>query len=201
MKNLLHKIGKHAWVYLTWMLAVCVFWSWLFGILTRVPTEEKISIFIGSYSREFTQYDELSASRPEYIREVDLNIHLITEQNFSAFLTAFGTEEADILILPESKLEQEVPQALYASISSEYCAELPNLGLFEVNDKIYGLRIHDKNTHESLISCLDFGEADKEEDYYLLFNRKSLHLGDLSPSLGYSDRNGAIVIAKRLLSL
>ena len=201
MKTVFRKIGKHLWVYLAWILVVTVFWSWVFGILTRVPDEEKITVFLGTRSGSFEKYAELNEARPDYVRELELSVHAVGEPYFSDFLGTFGNGEADILILPESRLDDASVAALYAEIAPFYCEELPNLGLLEKDGRVYGLRVHDKETHESLVSCLDYGEGDTEENYYLLFNRKSLHLGDLSPASGVTDRNGAIAIAKRLLSL
>lgn len=201
MKTFCRKIGKHIWAYLAFILAVCVFWSWLFGLLTQVPEEEKISVFIGSRSPSFEKYNELNEARPAYVRALEINVHMVTEPNFPTFLSVFGHGEADILILPESKLPDELPGALYAEISEECRSLLPHLGVFERDGKVYGLRVHDKETHDSLISCLDYGEGETEENYYLLFNRNSLHLGDFSLSEEASPQNGAIVIARRLLSL
>lgn len=201
MKTVIGKIKKNIWLYLVWILAVCIFWSWLFGMLTQVTKEEKIVVFIGSGSLSFDRYDELNKARPEYILELELNVHTTAEKNFSESLNIFGIGESDILILPESYLQNESTEVVYAEISAAYCSLLPNLGTLERNGKVYGLKIHDKETHESLISCLDYGEGDGEENYYILFNRKSMHLGELSSSEGASERDGAIVIARRLLSL
>ena len=63
MKTVFRKIGKHLWVYLAWILVVTVFWTWIFGILTRVPEEEKITVFLGTRSGSFEKYAELNEAR------------------------------------------------------------------------------------------------------------------------------------------
>lgn len=200
MKTVIEKIGKNIWIYVAWIVVVCVLWTAIFGILTSVSEEEKIVVFIGSNSLSFDNYDALKQACPEYVLELNVNMHSITEKNFSQSLSVFGIGEADILILPESYLQNETATTLYAEISAEHLPLFRNLGTFDINGSVYGLQVHDKDTHKSLISVLDYGKGDTEQNYYLVFNRNSLHLGELS-SEENNERNGAIVVARRLLSL
>lgn len=200
MSKTLRNIGKNLWMYIVWIVTMCLLWTWIFGLVTQVLEQEKVSVFVGTYSDSFEKYDELDSARPEYVKKLELNVYRGDGPYFADFLSVFGWKEADILILAESKLADNTISALYAPISSEYCDTLPNIGLLEKDGVVYGLKVHDKSSHESLITCLNYGEDEKEEDYYLLFNRKSLHLGNLSSS-DPSDKNGAVVVAQRLLSL
>ncbi len=199
MKNFFEKIGKNVWVYVAWIAVVCVLWTAVFGMITRVREEEKIIVFIGTRSQTFDKYTELKEACPGYVLELEVNVHSVAEKNFSQSLSVFGIGESDVLILSESYLQNESSAILYAEISAELCELLPNLGTFTSNGTVCGLKIHDKDTHESVVSCLDFGTGDTEENYYLVFNKKSLHLGELSSEA--TERNGAIVVAGRLLSL
>lgn len=58
-----------------------------------------------------------------------------------------------------------------------------------------------KETHESLISCLDYGEGEKEENYYLFFNKQSMHISNLADENKKNEMEGAIAIARKLLAL
>lgn len=199
MKKIFEKIGRDVWFYIAWIATVCVLWTAVFGIITRVRDEEKIVVFIGTRSQSFDKYSELKESCPEYVLELELNVYSVEEKNFSQLLSVFGTGESDVLILSETYLQNESSAIVYAEIPSEYISLFSNLGTFEVDGKVLGLKIHDKDTHESIVSCLDFGTGDTEENYYLVFNRNSLHLGVLSSEV--TERSGAIDVARRLLSL
>ncbi len=199
MKKFFEKIGKNVWGYVAWIAVVCVLWTIVFGIITRVREEEKIVVFIGTRSQTFDNYTELKEACPDYVLELELNVHSVAERNFSQSLSVFGIGESDVLILSEKYLQNESSAVWYAEIPAELRELLPNLGIFTSNGTVCGLKIHDKDTHESVVSCLDFGTGDTEENYYLVFNKTSLHLGEYS--LEKTERNGAIVVARRLLSL
>ena len=201
MSKTLHNVGKHLWVYFVWIVVMCFLWTWIFGLITRVSEQEKVSVFIGSFSDSFEKYEELEQARPQYIKEIELNVYNIDGPYFADFLSVFGWKDADMLILAESKIAENTIVALYAPISFEYCDLLPALGLLEKDGVVYGLKVHDKSSHESLITCLNYGVDETEENYYLLFNNKSLHLGNLSSSSNSIEKNGAVVVAQRLLSL
>lgn len=206
MKNVLHKIGKDIWAYVACVIVVVLAWSWVFSFLTRIKTEEKVSVFIGSYSAAFEKSEELNADKPEYLKVVEVNAYSVKDNMFATFLSVFGYEVGDILILPESCLSEEGCAGYYAEISDAYKAHFEGLGadLGYYNStagKTYGIKIHDKESKESLIDCIEYGEGEDEENYYLLFNKKSVHLSDLSDENNKSEMDGAIKIAEKLLTL
>lgn len=203
MKNVLHRIGKDIWAYIVCIFAAIMLWSWIFNLLTQIKTEEKVSVFIGSYTTGFEKTNELNENRPEYLKTVEVNAYSINDGMFGTYLSIFGYEVGDILILPESYFSKESCAGYFAEISDAYQAVFENLGYYTADDgKAYGIKIHDKETHESAISSLNYlYEGKEEENFYLLFNKKSVHLSDLSDESKKSEMNGAIEIAKRLLTL
>lgn len=202
MKNVLHRIGKDIWAYVMCIFIAIMLWGWIFNLLTQIKTEEKVSVFIGSYTTGFEKTNELNENRPEYLKVVEVNAYSVNDVMFNTFLSIFGFEVGDILILPENCLSKESCAGYYAEISATYQGVFENLGYYTTDDgKAYGIKIHDKETHQSAISSIDYGQEDKEQNYYLLFNKKSVHLSDLSDEGKKSDMNGAIEIAKRLLAL
>ena len=199
MKTFLRNISKNLWAYILWILFAVLLWLWLFGFLTRIKPEERVNVFIGSYSHSFDKYDELNNNRPDYIKKVFVSAYSVTSINFNVYLSVFGYNEGDIIILPESRVTDKSCTAHFSEISPFYQTELNNLGLYAVEDKVYGIKIHDKLTGESLVSCLDYGETD--EDFYLFFNRKSQHIANLSDGVKNGVGNGAIETAQGLLTL
>lgn len=202
MKNVLHRIGKDIWAYVACIFIAIMLWGWIFNLLTQIKREEKVSVFIGSNTAVFDKVEELNQDRPEYLKVVEVNAYSVNDGMFNTFLSVFGYEVGDILILPESYLSKEGCAGYFAEISATYQGVFENLGYYTTDDgKAYGIKIHDKETHQSAISSIDYGQEDKEQNYYLLFNKKSVHLSDLSDEGKKSDMDGAIEIAKRLLAL
>lgn len=199
MKQVIRKIEKDMWIYIACVMVVVFAYSWIFGYLTTVKTEEKITVFIGCNTVTFDKTEQLNESRPEYLKTVEVRSYALSDSMVDTCLSIFGYETGDILILPESKLKAETCTEYYAEISADYQSEFDNLGWYEVDGKVYGIKIHDKESHQSAVNCLDYGEGDDEQDYYLLFNKKSVHISDLSDASAKNDRNGALVIAKELL--
>lgn len=201
MKQLFSKIGKDIWIYIACIMVIVFVYSWIFGYITMVKAEEKIIVFIGSNTAVFDKKDKLNESRPAYLKEVEVRSYLVTDSAYDTCLSIFGYETGDILILPENNLNEETCMNYYAEISVAYQSAFVNLGWYQLNGKVYGLKIHDKESHKSVIDCLDYGQGDDEQNYYLLFNKNSLHISDLSDANAKNDMDGALVIANMLLSL
>lgn len=201
MKQVIKKIGKNLWIYIACILVVVFIYSWVFNYLTTIKTEEKITVFIGSESATFEKTEDLNGSRPEYLKAVEVRAYALDDSIYDTCLSIFGYETGDVLILPENNLKPETCTDYYAEISVDYQERFDNLGWYEADGKVYGIKIHDKESHQSVIDCLNYGEGDDEQNYYLLFNKNSMHLSDLSDANAKSDMNGAIIIANILLSL
>lgn len=201
MKAFFIKVGKNIWAYLICIFAFIIIWSSVFGFLTRVSPQDKVSVFIGSYSQSFEKAQELKESRPEYLKTVEVNVNVLNSMYFDVYLSMFGYSRADIMILPESLATLENCELYFAEISATYLGQFENLGLCEYDGKVYGLKIHDKETHSSLISCINYGEGDKEDNYYLFFGKNSLHISDLAEAENKNEWDGAIKIAQKMLKL
>ncbi len=200
MKAFFKKIKNNIWAYLLCIFVVIIMWSGVFSFLTVVDEEEKVSVFIGSYSQSFTRTSELEESRPDYIKKVEVTARVLNSLYFDVYLSMFGYSNADILILPESLATAENCELYFAEISPEYVEELDNLGVFEYNDKVYGLKVHSKGIDDGLITCIDYSAGDEDENYYMFFRNNSLHIGEMSEEDGETDV-AAIEIAKKLLEL
>ena len=201
MKNVLKRIGKDIWAYISCVIVVTILWSWVFSYLTVIKPEEKVCVFIGSRSATFEKYDELEESKPEYLKKLEVNAYSTNDSMFTMFLSIFGYETGDILILPESYVSEDGCAGFYSEISKAYQDEFENLGFYEANGKVYGIKVHDKESRISAIDCIDYGEGENEENYYMFFNAKSVHLSDLAGDSEESEMNGAITVARRLLEL
>lgn len=182
MKNIRKNIEKDILIYVSWFLIVVLFWIWIFGILTRVKPEDRVSIFSGTYSAKFQKYDEINfpQNRPEGIEVVAVNAYDVREDSFSAVLQVNGYGEADILILPENQIDNHtyrfaklLPETLQQLVDGGY-----TMGQYQDNGSSYGLKIYDAESNTSLIPwlCFEQDNAALAEDFYLVFNVESIHI-------------------------
>ena len=200
MRKVLKRVGSNLWAYLLCVFVVVIIWNGIFGALTSIPAEEKIVVFIASNDQFLVEADQLQQDLPNGIKSVDVYLKAPSTTYFDAYLTAYGYLQGDILILPESVVQSGRLSEYFSQIPEKYLQEFPHLGLWQENGKIYGLQIHDCESHQSVISSLNYGQAEDEENYYLFFGLKSLHLGDMSNEYSEKNDNGAIIVARRLLS-
>ncbi len=205
MKSFGKKLLSHLCAYLTCIIVVTALWNWAFSFRTNIKDSEKVSIFIGSYSDSFAGEEKLNQERPSYLKKVEVKPYRLDVPSFSTILSVHGYETADILILPLSYLSGDSLALTYAPISTSYQeifrSRYAVSSFLEQDNNAYGIKIHDCQTHSSLISGLLYGEAEQEEDYYLLYNRKSLHLGDLSDPEKKEDLKGDFLVTEELFSL
>ena len=110
LKNILSQLHT----YVLFALLAAVFWSFIFGIITDAPVENKIVIFADAYSCEGKALDiELEKNRPDGIRiirahtfdyvmfdEVSLlnaDIYLVPEENAADYLDSFSSFDPSVL--------------------------------------------------------------------------------------------------------
>lgn len=208
MKKFLEKISKNFLAYVAWLLVVIVLWVWIFSLITRISPQDKVTLFLGTYSDEYEETELLQTEYPDYLKKVEVFSFAVDQMYFDVFLQVHGYEESDIFVLPERYLSETTAANYYAEISPDYRKRFENLGFYAVGEKVYGLKVYDKETHESAIDFLDYGEnlqtedeEFEEENYYLLFSKYSYHLGDLSGETVEENKKGAITIAEKLLTL
>lgn len=201
MKHFLQKVARHIWAYLICIFAFAVLWNGVFGFLTRIPASEKVTVFIAARSTTYAHAEELSARRPDGLRAVDVRCAIPDTMYFDVYLSIWGYTQGDILILPETLLDTAALSDRFSPIGADCAEALGGLGTLEADGIIYGIRVHDAETHHSLISGIEWGEGDAETNYYLLFGRDSVHLGDLPGSGTATADDAAVRVAELLMQL
>lgn len=196
--KILRHLSERWFIYLIWA-AVAVFLSeWIFSLITAPDESERITVFIGAYSCDTVGLSEkLDEEKPDNVREIRVEYYDIDNYNFQMFFTV-KSAEADLFVLPK-KVVDDANLLRFCEFSREKA-----LSLFGVGDVLdyggygYGLKIYDGADNEgSAGKYVGYAEDGKTDDYYILFNRQSVHAGGLNS--GESD--GAIVLARRLLRL
>lgn len=195
--SLKEHLASKWFVYLIWLLVVILFWSWIFGLIARPESDEKLIVFIGAY---YANTAELSSrfnqQNPDYVKQTDVLYFDLTEYNFDMFLMIRGVE-SDIIILSKSAIEN-ANLAMFLSLDETVISQLfgDNLQLLTINGKCCGIKLYDKTLKQGkLDDCIGY-ESANTDDFYLLFNYESLHAGVLNGA----QLDGAITLARYILS-
>lgn len=198
-------IMEHWYVFVLWLLATLLLASWLFPWLTHVSREEKLSVFVGSYTMDTGELrDKLENGKPESLLELDVYSAALDDGLYDAFYTTYGLSYADVMVVPRQAVEKIASSEngnladFFAVIPQETFSD-KDWSYYSVGDANYGIRIYDSEMGQSFCSLIDFTKDSKEkQDYYILFNKDSVHLGGISEG-GKTDC--AVKIAELLMKL
>ena len=193
-------LSKTWYAYLLWLILAIILWAWLFSVKTAYKEDETVYIFFGTYTcDESGMKDRLYVDKPDKIKNIVVYNVAPNDEYFDVFYQTRCLTEADIIVLPESKCDKNSYKSNFCPLDTEYIESyLGNCEYSERDGVKYGIKVFDK---ESLFGVatgyIDYTARKDAEDYYLFFNKKSLHLGELRLRI----TNGAIVIAKNLFNL
>lgn len=175
--------------YLLWLLISVFLWSWTFMLISDAPREKKVSVYYLAPDANDTEMAiELEKRIPEGIEIID-----VYPFSHAAF-TSGAPEQADIYIVSESDLDSVLYQLqpIPARGGDDYVKD----GL------VYGWRIYSMDTGEGRAKSFIRYSGEKgvpegakpdpeapgsilyreDENYYLCFNKDSLHTGDWNGS-------------------
>ena len=179
--------------YVLWLMISIFLWSWIFTLITDTTKEKKVTVCSDTPAMLDSELAEaLSYDLPEGIKLIK-----VFPFKYAMFNTA-DIDRADILILPESEIEEHT--ATLCAIGTE---SFDTSGGYEKDGAVYGLLLFDAASGTAKASdYFTFTSVDAEgkptsENYYLCFNERSVHLGDMNSSAD----DAAIIIAKRILDL
>ncbi len=173
------------YLFVVWAAISVFLWVWIAGLITRPTAKEKLSVFVCSENcGQEELVSKLQSVRPEYVEELGFKWVGTSDSMFKVYYDAFAVYESDVIIMPADKLS-EVSYVDFYELDEEVAERL--FGVCEFykteNRAAYGIKI---DAEKSL------GKQTENAVYYLFFNKKSLHLGELSGSR----LDGAITFAK-----
>ena len=169
MKLALKMFIRNIHRYVLWAVISVVLWSWIFMLATDAPRTKKVVVYIDAPSvDERGLMLELERELPEGIRFVNVS-------SFESLEYGMYLDDADIYVLPESKLSE----------ISDRLAPLP----FNAEGRSAGGR---------LIAAKLGGSSSfiGGEDLYICISASSAHSG-----LEGSKDDAAVIIAERMLKL
>ena len=178
-------------LYLLWAVFAALLTMGLFQAVTDTDRAHKLTVMINAPEvRDVPLMRKLAEDLPDGIR-------MIRVRPFSyAMVSENSLKEADIWLIRASDFETFLPDL---GPVEGFRAEHPELEYYSVRDKdreIWGVKIYDAASHAGVLEeYIEYGtDSTPEEDYYLVFNPSSVHIG----REGQDDL--AFRLAERLLS-
>ena len=190
------KILSEWLIFLVYAVFFILISTWIIDLINKPRGKETISIFLTSYEADTNSlYNELKEVSPEYLREIDLKQYRLDDQYFNTFYQAIALGNSDIVIIPESYLNDSLG-ITFMALDMEYISEYTGLtfdesDLFTSYDHTFAIKIYDKDEGKSneFIKFFkeDFPETEDidesvNESYYIVFYKKSVHLGKMTES-------------------
>ncbi len=172
--------------------------STLFISISASPTKkEKVSIFLTCYNANNSFFDFIESIKPDYLEIVELNIKHKEDLYYGTVIKGYR-KNADILIVPESKLDYIILKDCIV-LNDDILKELTDktYEYYSVDSTNYGLKIYSKEKNKGILDGLvKFNDDNSIEDYYLFINNNSIHMGKYNNS----KYDGAIKLLKEILN-
>ncbi|MGN1103642.1 MAG: hypothetical protein ACI4QI_02080 [Candidatus Coproplasma sp.] len=189
IKNIFSKF----YLYLLWAMLSVIFVGWIFTLITDTVPRNKVTLYADVLAIEDLDLrEELEKSKPDNIKMV--KVHPFTYVAFGSSITG-----GDIYLVKESDIEEYISS--FCPLDEEFTVRYADRGIYCNEEGIaYGIKVYDAATS---IGCamqyVDYSPAADEEaqDYYLFFNKDSLHSGTLSEA----NSSAALTIAHVFLAL
>ena len=190
IKNILSKF----YLYILWAMLALMFVGWIFTFITDTVPKYKVTVYADvAQVDEIELRVELEKNKPDNIRMV--KVHTFSYVAFSSTAIADG----DIYLIKQSDIDDYI--ASFCPLSAELCDRYAERGIYYNEEGVaYGIKVYDKTSSTGCATgYIDYSPvADAEaEDYYLFFNKDSLHGGALTEV----ESDAAITIANALLAL
>lgn len=149
---------------LLWLMLSIFLWGFVFSALTDIPAGEKVSLFVGA---PLTQEASLAAALEQGIAAP---VRAVQVRAFAyAMMSSDEIEQADLYIVAAGDVET------YREWFTPLPQELQAQGDLLLDGQPYGIRVYDAATQTgAALDNICYGN----EDYYLLFGARSLHLTD-----------------------
>ena len=145
-----------------------------FSYLTKPKSNEKIDFFVGALVKDENEFNDLLAkNKPNYLKKIG---HRFINPNSTLFLQTFytyGAVDADIFVMTETNVKNIKAGDYFFPLNENLCEEVfkKDLDFYTVEDGVnFGI----------LIKSPLFEEI--SDNIYVLFSKKSPHLGGLNNS-------------------
>ena len=194
MKSKMKHLLRFWYVYLFIIASSVVATIYYCNFINRPKNEETINLFIASYtSKSEPIYDFLKEKSPGFLREINITLTNPKSADFGYFIVNKGLNKADIFILPESYLFDDLLNNQFALLNEETTSSYFN---YTADSSNHGVLLHDVGGEDN--NLLQFrSEQYEDEKFYIFYRVNSLHIGALNPD---SKADTALLFTKYLLN-
>lgn len=178
------------WVYIVAAVIVGIGLSFIFGITHKIPAYKTLTLFITGEVQETKKLnnDLVEKYKDKELKSVTCYNTTTTDGNYYNRLSVMGYNSSDVLILPESVLENinissfglELDENLRTNYYSGYT-------YYVQNDINYGVKIDKEKVKDNILF--------PAEDCYMILNAKSESLGEYSKDK-IKERDTALTLVK-----
>ena len=194
MKSAVKLILKRWYIYLVAIIVAVIGSVYYCNFINMPRNEETISLFISSYSSNNNELlSHLKEKSPSYLREINILSVSPKSPDFDYFIVNKGFNKADIFILHESFLFDELINKQFSPLKEDV---LNNYFTYSSDSSLKGILIHKKDEEDhGLITFKN--ERYEDENYYLFYRINSLHIKGLNDK---AKVDTALLFTKELLN-
>lgn len=175
-KRRMKVVFKYTWpIYLVTSLVIGLGLFFLFKVTHKTPLYKTLTLFISGEVKDHKglRNDLLETYKSYDLKTVSCISSSPNDANYNSKLTIPGYNSADILIIPESKLNDVVVSAFGLEITDEIKnSYYSNNSFYIQEEKRFGIKLDNEkvNNYFSLPS----------EELYIVINAKSVNIGEYS---------------------
>lgn len=190
--NKLKKVLRFWYIYLISIAVAVIGTIYYCDFINKPRNEATITLFVSSYSQDSEKLNNyLESKAPNYLREINIVMVNPKSTDLDYYMVNKGLNQADIFILPESYLFEELIKNQFASLNNEV---LNNYFVYETDSYNKGILIHDIGDIDNDLMTFNNEKYD-DEKYYLFYRNNSIHGGKLTNS----NYDTSLVFTKALL--
>jgi len=179
MKKIIKTVFHRWYLYIIAIVVSSFVCSYYINFINMPRNEETISFFISSYTGDTNKINSyLKSKSPSYLREINITNVKPTASDFSYFFFYKGLNNADVFILHESFLTDEIITNQFATLDATY---LSKFFVYTPDKTNHGILIHEKDGKDH--GLLTFKSSqENDENFYIFYRINSLHIGKMNNS-------------------
>lgn len=193
MKNKIKRLLRYWYVYLLLIASSVIGTIYYCDFINKPRNEETINLFVASYTQKSEPlYEYLKEKSPKYLREINITMTNPKSADFGYFMVNKGLNKADIFILPESYLFDDLLNNQFATLNEEI---INPYYTYSSDSSNHGVLLHNIGDKDNNLLQFKTEQYD-DEKFYIFYRVNSLHIGNLNKK---SKADTAFLFTKYLL--
>lgn len=193
--NIKIHLAYHGWAYIVIIVLSSIIWTITFNQLNEIKDHEKVDIFVaGIVDYESLEDDLLAYTMSmdyDFIKQIHVNYQSPTERLFFGIYETMLINGTDMLIIPETMLNDGFGESYFVSIDEEQINQyFTNADVYRENGHAYGILVYEPGQDSTIEPYV---LHDQNIKYYAFIPPKSNNLLGLSTS-DYFEMNAALEI-------